>query len=408
MLPVSEEFLEKIKAGRRNIVARVEVVWTDTQIDESIRVSNNEEARTSWDYQVADGVENTTHKWASLDGSWKLGEYHLAPGSRETADDYQMGWWGKQFSDENGEFSAPYPTLTVSFFARPVYSLKVVGDNAREEWPIDFDINVYSGSELLYKKEVRDNPDIFWQGDVVDEELEEVTRMELVIYKWSEANRQAKIIEFFTSVRAIYEDDDILQVNLLEEREVSDGSLPIGNITSNELDIRLNNINGEFFAGNEDSPLFGLVKKNRRIRAWLGIELDSGVIEYQPLGVFWSGDWNAPEQEVYAETTARDRLQLMDESEFESSKVIEDTDLYELAEIIFDDYGLDDDQYWIDDELKEFQIPYGYFEPMSHREALRKIAEACVGQVYADRRGVVRVEGPSFLDNLLENIGGDD
>jgi hypothetical protein len=41
-------------------------------------------------------------------------------------------------------------------------------------------------------------------------------------------------------------------------------------------------------------------------------------------------------------------------------------------------------------------VPYAYFESQSHREALRKIAEACLGQVYCDRNGVLRIEGPSY------------
>jgi len=51
-------------------------------------------------------------------------------------------------------------------------------------------------------------------------------------------------------------------------------------------------------------------------------------------------------------------------------------------------------------ELQEFLIPYAYFEPVSHRETLRQIATACAGQVYVDRKNVIRVEGPSFLNKV--------
>ncbi|MBM7624787.1 hypothetical protein [Sporohalobacter salinus] len=405
MLPVSDEFLEKIKAGTRNIKARVEIVWTDSQIDKSIRMSANENARISWTYQAADAVENTPHKWLSLDGSCTLdGTYHPAPGSKKTAEEYQMGWWGRQLSDSNSNFATPYPTLTVSFTERPVFSLKVIGDNAREEYPVDFDINIYSNGSLIHTETVTGNTNIFWNRDVSDQNLEAITRMELVVKKWSHPGRQVKIVEFFTAIREIYEDDDILQLNLLEEREISEGSLPIGNISANEIDLRINNISGKFFAGNPDSPFFGLIKKNRRIRPYLGIELDDGTTEYHPLGVYWSGDWDTPEQEVYAGTTARDRLQLMDETEYSTSKVQQDVSLYQLAVDICEDYDLASNQYWIDLELQNFVIPYAYFEPVSHREALRQIATACAGQVYADRKGVVRLEGPSFIQNKYNVI----
>ena len=81
----------------------------------------------------------------------------------------------------------------------------------------------------------------------------------------------------------------------MEEKEVSQGSLPIGNISSNEIDIKLNNKNRKFDAGNTQSSLYGLLKANRKIKAWIGIEQDGGAKELVPLGVFWSGDWKAPE-----------------------------------------------------------------------------------------------------------------
>ena len=80
--------------------------------------------------------------------------------------------------------------------------------------------------------------------------------------------------------------------------------------------------------------------------------------------------------------------------------------LYDLAENILQDAGLTAEQYWIDDELKDFVIPYAYFNEQEHREALRKIAEACLGQVYCDREGVIRIEGPSYMENLLAGETG--
>src|SRR5690606_34478445 len=125
----------------------------------------------------------------------------------------------------------------------------------------------YSNETLLYTETVTDNTDIFWSTDI--ERVNEITKMELVITKWSHANRQVKILEFFTSIQETYEGDDILLIHLLEEREVSQGSLPVGNISANEIDIRLYNKNRKFDAGNRQSPLYQLLKPNRRIKAWL-------------------------------------------------------------------------------------------------------------------------------------------
>lgn len=124
--------------------------------------------------------------------------------------------------------------------------------------------------------------------------------------------------------------------------------------------------------------------------------------EYVPLGTFWSGDWSAPEDGVYAQTTGRDRLELLRKSTYSTSQVQQNKTLYDLAVAVLQDSGLKPEEYWVDPELQNYVVPYAYFELQSHREALRKIAEACLGQVYCDRNGIVRVEGPSYLANQTE------
>jgi hypothetical protein len=124
--------------------------------------------------------------------------------------------------------------------------------------------------------------------------------------------------------------------------------------------------------------------------------------EWVPLGVFWSLDWNSPEDSVYAQTTGRDRLELLLKSTYSTSQVQQNKTLYDLAVAALGDAGLKPEEYWVDPELQNYVVPYAYFEPQSHREALRKIAEACLGQVYCDRNGIVRVEKPLYLVSETE------
>lgn len=126
--------------------------------------------------------------------------------------------------------------------------------------------------------------------------------------------------------------------------------------------------------------------------------------EFVPLGTFWSGDWHVPEDGVYAQTTGRDRLELLRKSTYSTSEVYQNITFYDLAEKVLKDAELKPEEYWIDPELKLFSVPYAYFEPQTHREALRKIAEACLGQVYCDREGIVRIEGPSYLQSQTKPV----
>ncbi|MDD3892677.1 MAG: hypothetical protein PHE03_10305, partial [Bacteroidales bacterium] len=183
-----------------------------------------------------------------------LGDDHvLAPGSPE---DGQMGWWSEQVSQADGTFATPV-TLTAEFHSRPIYELLVVGDNACEEYPVNFTIGLYSEDVLVHTETVADNTETIWQKDI--EDINEITKMVLTITKWSHPYRHAKILEFITSIQEVYEGDDIISINLLEEREVSQGSLPVGNISANEIDIKLNNESRKFDAGNKQSPLYQLL-----------------------------------------------------------------------------------------------------------------------------------------------------
>ena len=225
MYPVTQEYNEKMKAGTRRLYGKVQIDYTDPFLDQSIEIETNEQANVSYPAQTADVVSEPFAKIASLDGSWVLdGTYALAPATEEEAKIHQMGWWGKQLAGADGAFTAPNPSLTAVFFSRPIRSLKVTGDSARGEYPIDFTINLYDEEEnLLYQETVTDNDQVAWHT-VLDPVITQVTKMELVITKWSHPGRQVKILEFITSVQETYEGDDILLINFLEEKEVSQGS----------------------------------------------------------------------------------------------------------------------------------------------------------------------------------------
>ena len=283
MYPVTQDFLDKMKADRRQVLARVAIDYTDPFIDQSIRIEASEQANVSYPQQTADSVDQTTRKYACLDGTWDLtsGEYHLAPSADQLAQ-RQFGWWGAQFCDQDGCFASPYPTLTVRHLPRPMWQLKVVGDMARGEYPVDFTVKLYGPDDTLLKTEtVTGNDQVSWQK-ALEPQVPDVAKQELIITRWSLPGTCAKIVEFFTSIREVYETGDLVNLRLLEEREASQGSLPVGNISANEVTIALNNESKKFDLDNDNSPLKNLLKPNRRIQAWLGAEAENAAAENPP------------------------------------------------------------------------------------------------------------------------------
>lgn len=393
MIATSQKYKDEIKEIIRKVYGKVQIEYTDPEIDQSIEIESTDNNHTSYPSQIADGIGEPSFKYASLDDGWILDNtWRLAPASSEMHAQY--GFWGSRLSKADGTFTTP-PTIEITFVQRPIRGLKLVGDSKRNEYAVDFTIRLYQGESVVYTETVIDNDLMTWEKPIV--QINEITKMEITISKWNKPNRTIKIMEVFTSIQETYEGEDIISINLIEEKEVSQGSLPIGNISSNEVEIVLSNVNREFDTGNRTSKLYGLVKPNRKIKAWIGTE--SQLI---PLGEFWAKDWDVPEDGLTAKTIGRDRLDRLRDETYTKSTVETNKTLYQLAEAILQDAKVT--KYWIDDELKDFVVPYSYFLPVSHREALRQIATACLGQVYCDREGTIQVEGPSFTLERIESL----
>lgn len=388
---VSPEFNSKMKATERRVLAKVIIDYTDPFLDQTIEVEANEVANVSYPSQTADSLNEPFAKIASLDGSWILdGTYALAPDLDE-AGMYQMGWWGSQLAGTGGAFTAPYPTLTVSHVVRPIHTLKVVGDSKRNEWPVDFKIRLYGvGGVLLYTETVTGNDQVVWEITLAAPILD-VVKQELEIVKWSHAGKQAKIVEFFTSIQETYLSGDLVSFNLLEERISPSAILPVGNVAANEVSLALINRDKKFDLDNDTSPLRNLLVMNRKVRLWMGMDIE-GTVEWVPLGVFWTlADWDAPNDSFKATVTARDKLELLGQSTYYSGEVSVNVSLGALAEDVLQDAGLTSDEYYIDPALYTIVVPYAWFRPVSHREALRLIAVAGLSVVYVDREGIVRI-----------------
>lgn len=400
MYPVSERFHEAMTAPRRHVRARVTIDYSDPFGDPSLEAEASESAH-QWLGQVYDGETLVPYRWAAWDGTWRLDDpipWRLMPGTPEEALLYQVGWWGTQFAGPDGSFAPPYPTLTVTHAPRPARTLRVVGDTARREWPVEFTLSLYGeDGQLLHREVVTGNGGPEWTKDL-PRPVQGVVKEELVITRWSHPGRQAKIAECFASIQQTYEDEDLVALHVVEERETSD-AIPVGAVASNMATVRLVN-DGRFDPDNERSPLYGLLLPNRRIRIWLGAQMGDEV-EWVPMGTFWSVQWDSATDAPEATVQALDRLEHLRQRTYRTSVVRPNVSAAELARDILVDAGLSAREFIIEDELERIIIPWAWFPPMTHREALRILAEAAQAIVYCDREGRIRVgaapvSGPGF------------
>jgi hypothetical protein len=409
MKTVSAAFTTAAKYNPRKSMAKVEIVWTDPFIDTTITATANDENRISWPSQVADLIETPTRKWAHLDGTFRAdGTFYPCPDTSELAIDNQMGWWGATACNGSSVWSVPYPTLTITFTDRPVLALLVVGDSAYNEFPVDFDIKIYTtGNVLAHTETATGNTLLRWFKYVPELGINTAVKMELIIKKWNVPNRVVKITEFYTTVVETYSDLDIVSLNILEERQISDGALPIGNISANEIDLQLQNIKtykndqwvlDPYFPANTNSYLHRLIKKNRKLTAYIGFQLADKSFEFVKVGTFWSGDWATDDQSAVVSVAARDRMELLRKATYETGELFEFKTLYEIADSILEhaktNIPMQDLTWSIDTALQNYTIPKAWFARKSYMAVIREIVEACTGQAYMSKDDVLIIEGP--------------
>jgi hypothetical protein len=412
MITTSVEYKTAIKDTVRKLKGKVEITWQSAEIDPTISAFSNDEnyVKTIFnlDKQSANGKTTPTYKWFSLNYNLLDGTFHPMPGSETEAAQNEVGFWNGTACDGSKEWSPPYPYLHVSFGGSEgsaVRQLNVYGDSIYNEYPVNFDIDIYHGEALLYHLEVRNNDQLNWSKDISDQGINNATHMILTLGSWSTANRLAKILEFYSSLVDTFYGDDIVSMDILEEREISDGTIPVGNISSNELDLKLQNIKigslrDPFTFGNTASYIATSLKPGRKIIPYIGIQLPDTSIEYIPMGTFFSGGWQTSIKDGSVSTTALDRLSLLNKAIFRESLIYTNMKLSDLAETILLDakYNIPMPALtWdVDDELDDYEVPLAYFPVQSYFTCLRDIVEACGGQCYMSRDDILTITGPSF------------
>ncbi|MNB93877.1 hypothetical protein D3C75_410190 [compost metagenome] len=242
----------------------------------------------------------------------------------------------------------------------------------------------------MYPTDVEWNNQVHWTH-TLPETLLGVDRMELYVTKINRANAVLKISEMFTNIVETYYTDDIAHISILDEVGYASGSVPIGNISANEVDISLDNYDRRFDLNNASSNLYGFVKRNRKVKVFFGAETN-GEPEWLEMGTYWTTSWDIASDSLVATLTARDRLELLRQTMFDKSELYINQTLYQLFKTILDDAGLVFNvDYELDAALDTIRIPYAWFMKQTHREALQHLASCAIIQVFCMRNGMIRV-----------------
>lgn len=380
----------------RRMHAKLEIVYNNPMYGLGGTATSDSSAHGARLDQIFDSRLPSSTKLFKLYDNKLDGTYYVADA------DTQVGWWPKGLPDANGVYASPQ-RCTISFSERPLFTHTIQGYGPTNDYPVDFNMYVMDSSGVVHTIEIRDNDKLECPVAI---NVDNAVSITVEILRSSNPYRPAVVTELAISSSVTYYDDNIVDVNILEELSYSDANESLGSISANELVANLDNTDGSFYFNNEQSLIAKQLKKNRRIKAWFGVEASDGTIIWSEMGTFWSYRWDIPVGGLTARVTAFDTIGLLSTLTFYDHGVFVDKSIGYMIEYVLNDAKkyFNELTWIIDSSLYDIKIPYGWFAYGSHAAALEKLASCDLIYIYCDRSGrVVARMRAEKIDSVYAN-----
>lgn len=274
----------------------------------------------------------------------------------------------------------------------------------------EFKVNYYIDNTLIATRHIKNNKDLIvtTQETTMANEIY-FNKLKIEFIKTYYPNRYIKLNEIDFGVLQTFSDSQIIDYDIIDELSIDSSEL-----SSNSLNLTIDNTNGEFDVLNPKNKLATL-QERQEITMYHYLKVGTRYQEL-PLGTFLIKEFKVRNQSLMLE--AYDDTYFMNDTYY-GSKFYVDEDIVNILEDLFSYFNYTN--YVIDDELKGITLS-GYIPNVEFREALRLIAEAgqCVisktrfGITYIYKtydpvskvftRKVIDKEKPS--KNLFNNIVG--
>ena len=321
-------------------------------------------------------------------------------GQRKAIPESEFGYQGFSsdvLSDDTCIFSTKFPVLTLMFtdiFETPLPGVTITWSNTYGEFADTFEIIAYNGNTVVASKEVTQNRSI---KSVVFLDIANYDRIEIVVKKWCLPNHRARVEELRIGCFLVYGKSELLDYSHTHSVDPAATSLP-----KNEIRFSINNLDGAFNPYNPNG-LTRYLSERIEVKVRYGMKIKDK-IEWIPGGTFFLSEWDAPQNGISADFTARDVLEFMydnyrytgsDKSTnllFLANGIISSASLPEKYQKFVGTDSSSDDSWDINPELQQINgiTPYLAFED-STANSLQMVANAGRNSIDVDREGVFRI-----------------
>lgn len=371
----------------RKVYGKVEIVYADEELSRDVKAAVSANSEISHPAEVYKPPYEPTVKACTMDGNSTMdGTFQMM------SDDLVVGWWSGKLADSTGVFTQQ-PYIELSFGMRPIVYWRIIGDEKLNQYPVDFTLQYKRNGIIVKTDTITSNRQV---EILVNPKIADITSVRMTISKWSTPNACAKILRFFERVYETYEGKDLLSFEVGEELCSSEGNY---SINSDSMTVQIYNEACKFDKG----YLRTLMLLDRKLTPYLGIE-KNGEIEYKPLGVFYSDEWDIPQDSQWVKCTATDRLMRLQIKTYVGFPLVENVSLYEIAEHILTKMGLNSTEYIISERLKDFVVDTALLPKTTGWDALQEIANAGLCKVFVDRenRIVITCEEDTVSRSQIE------
>lgn len=215
----------------------------------------------------------------------------------------------------------------------------------------------------------------------------------------AESRQFAAYVEFYfdgVTPTVFSSDDTLVSFNLLEELSAPSDS-PLGLVSSNEIEVVLENSTRNFTPTNPNSPYFGRLIPTIKVKPFIGLKVN-GSFEYISLGTFYTEDWDAPGDKILVSIRCNDIMIRTFDKTMPQVPVFETTTITELYSELFELAGLTASDYIIDSDVSQ-SFKYGWYEKGKYKEAVQKLVNTSCTSVFTTKDSKVRVRNSLTAGN---------
>ena len=322
------------------------------------------------DMEMTNKIGTLEHNQFLLDGSYVF----------PTEENGQVGWWSSEISNSNGILETPQVLEFTFTESQSSVGFMVIFDDKADEYASDFNIEIFDLSNALLSEDnvVGNTKHTYISETPVDG----YGKVRITFTKTSKPFRRVRVCEVVFGIIQTFDGSNTTDLKLLYELSPSMDSLP-----SNELSVTIENIDRKYNMINPQG-IYKFLQQGQGLNVEIGVG-PADNIERVNMGRFYFTSSSAEDSSMTAQIVAHNQFYALDRGLYRKGINNVGTVLGIVTDII-EDSGIN---LAIDIPSEIGNRVVGRNTPIvSHREALRMVAQASMSSCYIDRSGTLVFE----------------